>query len=243
MQNIRRPVEYLMYGKRKEIKMKNKPELISLNVCPFVQRSVITLLQKQVDFKLTYIDLNNPPKWFSEISPLGKVPVLKVEGAVLFESAVINEYLDEVYRPAMHPDDPLIRAQNRAWIEFGSDMIMNHYNLMNASDAKTLSHYQNLLVTQFIQLEKILEQGPYFNGSDLSLVDAAFAPLFMRIDLLEDKYPLYLFQAGSRVSLWSHALAELDSVKNSVTKDFAEVLLNYVKSLDSFYTKQVFLSE
>ena len=52
-------------------------ELISFKICPFVQRSVIALKEKQVDFKVTYIDLANPPEWFSEVSPLGKVPVLK----------------------------------------------------------------------------------------------------------------------------------------------------------------------
>jgi len=220
-----------------------KPELISLNVCPFVQRSVITLLEKKVDFKLTYIDLNNPPQWFAEISPLGKVPVLKVGDAVLFESAVINEYLDEVNLPAMHPDDPLLRAQHRAWIEFSSEMIMNHYNMMIASDSETFTNFQNLLVKQFAQLEQILGEGPFFNGENLSLVDAAFAPLFMRIALLDEQHPLHLFQQGSRVDQWSCALAEIDSVKNSVTSDFADVFLRFVKSLNSDYSKLITPSE
>ncbi|MDE0411786.1 MAG: glutathione S-transferase N-terminal domain-containing protein, partial [Gammaproteobacteria bacterium] len=50
-------------------------ELVSFNVCPFVQRSVITLNYKNCDYKITFIDLNDPPEWFLEISPLGKVPV------------------------------------------------------------------------------------------------------------------------------------------------------------------------
>jgi len=220
-----------------------KPELISFNVCPFVQRSVITLLEKKVDFKLTYIDLNNPPQWFAELSPLGKVPVLKVGDAVLFESAVINEYLDEVNLPAMHPGDPLLRAQNRAWIEFSSEMIMNHYNMMIASDSETFTNFQNLLVKQFAQLEQILGEGPFFNGENLSLVDAAFAPLFMRITLLDEQYPLHLFQQGSRVAQWSCALAELDSVKNSVTSDFAHMFSRFVKSLNSYYSKLITPSE
>jgi len=70
------------------------PELISFELCPFVQRSVITLLQKGVDFKINYIDIHDPPEWFQQISPLGKVPVMRVDNTVLFESAVINEYLD-----------------------------------------------------------------------------------------------------------------------------------------------------
>jgi len=72
-------------------------EPISFNLCPFVQRSVITLLYRQVPYRMTYIDLDAPPDWFLSISPFGKVPVLKVGGRhILFESAVINEFIDEV---------------------------------------------------------------------------------------------------------------------------------------------------
>ncbi len=95
-------------------------ELISFNVCPFVQRSVITLIHKNCDYKITFIDLSNPPGWFLEISPLGKVPVLKVDGKeVLFESAVINEFIDDVTPGTLKPSDPLTLAKNRAWIEYG----------------------------------------------------------------------------------------------------------------------------
>ncbi len=71
-----------------------KPKLISFKICPYVQRSVITLKEKNVDFDIEYIDLANKPEWFLKISPLGRVPVLQVGEEVLFESAVINEYLD-----------------------------------------------------------------------------------------------------------------------------------------------------
>ena len=53
--------------------------LISFKTCPFVQRAVITLKHKNIDFEITYIDLADPPDWFLEMSPLNKVPVLKVD--------------------------------------------------------------------------------------------------------------------------------------------------------------------
>ena len=55
-----------------------KIELISFKLCPFVQRSVITLLKKGVEFKITYVDLANKPDWFLAISPLGKVSCAQV---------------------------------------------------------------------------------------------------------------------------------------------------------------------
>ena len=95
--------------------------LISFETCPFVQRSVITLLYKDAPFRITHIDLADPPEWFLEISPFGKVPVLVVdEKTVIFESAVINELANDVTPGNLMPEDPLRRALNRSWIEFAS---------------------------------------------------------------------------------------------------------------------------
>jgi len=69
-------------------------KLVSFKACPFVQRVAITLENKGIEYDIEYIDLANPPEWFIAISPLKKVPLLIVDGAVIFESAVINEYID-----------------------------------------------------------------------------------------------------------------------------------------------------
>jgi glutathione S-transferase len=53
-----------------------KPKLISFKLCPYVQKAILTLLHKGIDFDIEYIDLMDPPEWFKEISPLGKVLVL-----------------------------------------------------------------------------------------------------------------------------------------------------------------------
>ena len=98
--------------------------LISFDICPFVQRSVITLEEKEVEYEIKYIELENKPDWFLAISPFGKVPVLQANDTVIFESAVINEFLDEVVPgKRLHPEDPLKRAHNRAWIEFTSSLL------------------------------------------------------------------------------------------------------------------------
>ena len=99
-----------------------KLTLISHHLCPYVQRAAISLFEKGVPFERVYIDLANKPDWFLEISPLGKVPVLKVEHevgseSVIFESAVILEYLDETL------PNPLERARHRGWIEYGSAIL------------------------------------------------------------------------------------------------------------------------
>src|SRR5918992_3647184 len=93
-----------------EVVMAQKLTLISHKLCPYVQRAVIALNEKGVPFERIDIDLANKPDWFLKLSPLGKVPVLVVEQdgreQVLFESAVIAEYLDETLAPRLHPTNP-----------------------------------------------------------------------------------------------------------------------------------------
>ena len=76
---------------------------------------MITLNYQGIEHQMVFVDLDDPPRWFLDISPMGRVPVLRVDGkTVIFESAVINEYLDDVTPPSLHPADPLERALNRA---------------------------------------------------------------------------------------------------------------------------------
>ena len=91
----------------------SKLTLISHELCPFVQRAAIALTEKGVAFERINVDLANKPDWFLAISPLGKVPLLKVGDAVIFESAVILEYLEETQPSPLHPADALQRAEHR----------------------------------------------------------------------------------------------------------------------------------
>ncbi|MBI1363113.1 MAG: glutathione S-transferase family protein [Proteobacteria bacterium] len=200
--------------------MSQKPRLISFDVCPFVQRSVITLLEKKVDFDIDYIDLANKPDWFLKLSPTGKVPVLQVGNDVLFESAVINEYLDEVYAPMLHAKTPLERAKHRAWIEFGSSLLVAHYQMTNAADEAAYNTARETLYKGFARVEDVLSEGPYFAGDTFMLVDAAWAPLMLRLHLLA-RHGLEDFTAKTpKVSAWQKALVARPSVTASVDSDF-----------------------
>ena len=115
------------------------PELISFELCPYVQRAIIVLTEKGVAHKRTYIDLADKPDWFREISPLSKVPAMRVGKVVLFESAVICEYIDEVTPGSLHPVDPVRRAKHRSWIEFGSSILVS---IANFYSARTPSEFE-----------------------------------------------------------------------------------------------------
>ena len=90
--------------------MAERPKLVSHKLCPYVQRAVIALVEKDVPFERIDIDLAHKPDWFLKISPLGKTPVLLVGDHAIFESAVILEYLEETEARPLHPSDPLRRA-------------------------------------------------------------------------------------------------------------------------------------
>jgi len=208
--------------------------LISFKTCPFVQRAVITLKHKKIDFEITFIDLADPPDWFLELSPLGKVPVLKVDDEVLFESAVINEYLDEITGGELQPCDPLARAKNRAWIEFASNMLGNLYMMKMSKDEERYNKYRDLLVSQLQRVEKRLGDGPWFNGEDFSLADTAFAPLFRQNSVADDQLSVLDPVTMPRTNAWAQRLLALPEVRDSVVDEFEELYLSAMQKNGSY---------
>jgi len=201
-------------------------ELVSFKTCPFVQRAAIVLHEKGVPFTITYIDQASKPDWFVKISPLGKVPLLKVDDTILFESAVIAEYLDEVYPPRLHPADALRRAHNRAWIEFASTLLSSQFQMLMSPDRAAFGAAATRFGELLDRLEAEFGAGPYFNGAALALVDCAFAPLFMRMTIMEPYLDLGLFASRPRLQTWSKALLARAAVQRSVVPDFAELLID-----------------
>jgi len=214
-------------------------ELISFKLCPYVQRAVIVLLEKGAEFEVTYIDLKNKPDWFLKISPMGKVPVLKVGDEVLFESAVIAEYLDETRPPPLHPSDPLQRARNRAWIEFSSDLLMTQFRMMMGKEQAVFDEMRTALGDKLAILEGALGDGPYFNGADFALVDAAFAPGFMRLAFLERLVSLDLLGGRPKVQRWSDALLRRPTVSQSVVPECEELFAAYVRGSGSWLSGEL----
>ena len=128
--------------------------LVSHKLCPYVQRAVIALKEKQADFQLIDIDLAAKPKWFLALSPLGKTPVLRAGREVIFESAVICEYLEDTIGPALHPADALLRARHRAWIEFASATLNAVWSFYTARDESAYEAAAAVLAERFLQIEK-----------------------------------------------------------------------------------------
>jgi glutathione S-transferase len=213
--------------------MTPKLTLISHKLCPYVQRAVIALTEKGVAFERIDIDLANKPDWFLRISPLGKVPVLRVatgDGeAVLFESNVICEYIEDTQDGAkLHPTDPLRRAQHRAWMEFGSTILGELWGLETTTDPAIFESKRQAVAAKFARVEEALGSGPFFAGKDFSLVDAVFAPIFRYFDVFDALIDLSVFAATPKVRAWRTELARRPSVRSAVGADYPKLLHSFL---------------
>jgi glutathione S-transferase len=213
--------------------------LVSHHLCPYVQRAAIALAEKGAAFERVTIDLDAKPDWFREISPLGKVPLLRVahpDGTetVLFESAAICEFIDEaVPGPRLHPADPLTRARHRAWMEFGSAMLGDIWGLEIATDAAAFEAKRRALDAKAATLEAALGDGPWFAGARFSLVDAVFGPVFRYFDVFDGIAETGIFAGRPKLSAWRAALAARPSVRDAVAPDYAERLRAFLRRQDA----------
>jgi glutathione S-transferase len=213
--------------------------LVSHHLCPYVQRAAIALGEKGVAFERVSVDLAAKPDWFAAISPLGKVPLLRVarpgrDEAVLFESAVICEFIEETEAgPALHPGDPIERARHRAWIEFASSILSDIYAIETTSDAPLFERKRRALAEKLARLEQVLGAGPFFAGERFSLVDAAFAPVFRYFDVFDEIADLGILEDKPKVDAWRRALAQRPSVRAAVAADYPERLRRFLDAQDS----------
>jgi len=186
-------------------------------VCPFAQRTLMCLLEKNLDFDHIEIDLRNKPDWFDDISPYSKVPVLKNHETLIYESSIINEYLDEAYPdPSLMPEAPGERATARIWIDFDNvKFIPAFYRVLLEQD---LSKRQEI-VDQLTDYLTFFEnsgfasnwKGPYWLGRQISLVDLAIYPHFERIGVLEKYRNVGIPNSCTRLKEWFDAMRERPS--------------------------------
>ena len=213
--------------------------LVSHALCPYVQRAAIVLAEKAVPFERRDVDLSRKPDWFLAISPLGKTPLLLVEGQPIFESAVICEYLDETRAPRLHPEDAIARAQHRAWVEFASSLLNTIGAFYCAVDDKAFEARATEIRGRFAQLEAELSTGPWFGGERFGMVDAAFAPAFRYFDVFERIHAFAFFDGLPRVTGWRERLAARPSVRGAVSADYPDRLLAFLAARHSALSRRI----
>ncbi|AFZ24818.1 glutathione S-transferase [Cylindrospermum stagnale PCC 7417] len=195
-------------------------KIYSAVVCPYAHRSRLVLQEKGIDFDLIEIDLQNKPEGFTDISPYGKVPAITHGEHRVWESAVINEYLDEVFpHPPLLPSSAIGRAQARIWIDFANTRFVSAFsNLLRSPDPQKQEEAKHELYKhlEFIENEglgKLSGEGPYWFGESISLVDFTFYPWFERWPALKNYRGFGIPPEFTRIRQWKHALKERTSVQ------------------------------
>lgn len=195
-------------------------EIYSAALCPFAHRSRLTLMEKGIPFKLIEIDLHNKPANFLDISPYGKVPVLKHGEHRIWESAIINEYLEETFPdPPLLPKQPIKKAQTRIWINFADTrlfattgkLLYGRNSQPNAEILEELSAH--LLFMEQEGLQNMSGNGPYWFGDTLSLVDLTYYPWFEQLSVLEHFRGFKLPIGLHRLMAWWDAVADRKAVR------------------------------
>ncbi len=202
--------------------------LISHHLCPYVQRAVIVLTEKGVPHDRTYIDLADKPDWFVEMSPLGRVPVLRVGDAVVFESQVIAEYLDEITPGSLHPADPLEKARHRAWIEFGSETLNAIGAFYNAKNAQALAEKQAALRGKFERIEQEIA-GPFFAGDTFHMIDGVWGTVFRYLGVFDGIADFGLLEKLERSITWRIAVSRRRSVIKAPPAGYPERLEQFLR--------------
>ena len=91
--------------------------LYSGTTCPFSHCCCFVLFEKGMDFEIRDVDLYNKPEDISVMNPYGQVSILVERDLILYESNIINEYIDERFpHPQLMPGDPVDRARVRLFL-------------------------------------------------------------------------------------------------------------------------------
>jgi glutathione S-transferase len=167
------------------------------------------------------------------MSPHKKVPVLRIDDTVsLFESNAICEYLDETIAPHLHPADPVARAIKRAWTDFVPTFASGVTAAAYADSEADFDKAAAQIPVPFERLEGALAKqgaGPFFNGADYSLVDAAYAPFLQRYVFLDRIKRLGHLEKFPRLKAWCDALLARASTHSFPPAEFEAMYRDAVK--------------
>ncbi|TYC54133.1 glutathione S-transferase family protein [Rhodobacterales bacterium] len=211
-------------------------EIVGHRLCPYVQRVVIAMREHGLPFKRRDIDLDERPNWLFDISPTGKVPLLRVPGGTwLFDSAVICRYLDTVSGGELLASDPLERARQEAWMSFADDMLATVAKMIyRDADAVALAASMEDLAGSLQSVGYRFPPMPWFAGQEFGLADAVFATLFRYFPVLDAGENRLIADAlpASLCDWWQMARRRA-SVSSAVPASYDAELRQFIREKES----------
>lgn len=190
--------------------------LYSGNTCPFSQRCRFVLFEKGMDFEIRDIDLYHKPEDISVMNPYGEVPILVERDLVLYESNIINEYIDERFpHPQLMPPDPVEKARNRLLLfNFEREIFTPVKVLENrGSTDKQMHTARETIKTRLVDLAPVVAHRKYLNGDNLSMLDVALAPLLWRLNY----YGIMLPSSGTPILKYAERVFSRPAFNEALT--------------------------
>jgi RNA polymerase-associated protein len=165
--------------------------LYSGTTCPFSQRCRFVLFEKGMDFEVKDVDLFNKPDDINVMNPYGQVPILVERDLVLYESNIINEYIDERFpHPQLMPADPVMRGRARLFLfNFERELFVHVTTLEKAGNPKATEKARQAIREQLTQISPIFVKNKFMLGEEFSMLDVALAPLLWRLQHYEIELP------------------------------------------------------
>ena len=157
--------------------------LYSGTTCPFSQRCRIVLFEKGMDFQIIDVDLFNKPEDLAVMNPYNRVPVLVERDLILYESNIINEYIDERFpHPQLMPADPVMRARARLFLFRFEQELFTQVQVLEHGTVKQQEKARFIIKENLTQIAPIFAKQKYMLGDEFSMLDVAVAPLLWRLE-------------------------------------------------------------
>ncbi|MDH5479441.1 MAG: glutathione S-transferase N-terminal domain-containing protein [Nitrosomonas sp.] len=157
--------------------------LYSTITCPYSHRCRIVLHEKDMDFQVIDVDPNNKPEDLAVMSPYGKAPILVERDLVLYESNIINEYIDDRFpHPQLMPADPVMRARARLLLYRFEKELFCHIETIEGTDQKAADKARAEVADNLSVIAPIFEKQKFMLGDEFSMLDVAIAPLLWRLE-------------------------------------------------------------
>ena len=157
--------------------------LYSGTTCPFSHRCRFVLFEKGMDFEIRDVDLFNKPEDISVMNPYGQVPILVERDLILYESNIINEYIDDRFpHPQLMPADPVMRARARLFLFRFEQEMFSHVISIEKGTPKQADKGRQTIRDALTQIAPVFAKQKFMLGEEFSMLDVAIAPLLWRLD-------------------------------------------------------------
>jgi len=164
--------------------------LYSGTTCPFSQRCRIVLFEKGMDFQIIDVDLYNKPEDLAVMNPYNRTPVLVERDLILYESNIINEYIDDRFpHPQLMPADPVMRARARLFLFRFENELFSNVDAIESGTQKQADKARQVIRDNLAQIAPVFVKQKYMLGEEFSMLDVAIAPLLWRLDFYGIQLP------------------------------------------------------